>query len=129
MNGQMLEEVEQFKYIGSTPTKDRTSVKEVKIRLAQAHSALTRIAILWKNKAISVPTNTIHNRSLVLSVLLYGCESWMLTADLERRIQASENKCYRIMLGIAYREHKMTEYVWKQVSMQCRMWIAQFDEV
>ena len=47
------EEVDQFKYIGSTQTKDTTSVKEVKIRLAQAHSVITKLAVLWKNKAIS----------------------------------------------------------------------------
>ena len=41
INGQTLEEVDQFKYIGSTQTKDGTSVEEVKIRLAQAHSAIT----------------------------------------------------------------------------------------
>jgi hypothetical protein len=117
MNGQTLEEVDQFKYLGSTQTKDGTSVKEVKIRLAQAHSAMARLAILWKNKAISFPTKIVLYRSLVLSVLLYGCESWTLTADLERRIQAFENKCFRRMLGISYREHKTNEYVWQQVSI------------
>ena len=52
-----------------------------------------------------------------LSCRCYGCESWTLTADLERRIQAFENKCYRSMLGISYREHKTNEYVWQKVSI------------
>ena len=43
---QTLEEVDQSKYLGSAQTKDRTSVKDVKIRLAQAHSAMKRLAIL-----------------------------------------------------------------------------------
>ena len=51
MNGQTIEEVHQFKYLSSTQTKDGTSVKEVKIRLAQANSAMTRLVILRKNKA------------------------------------------------------------------------------
>ena len=38
-------------------------------------------------------------------------------ADLERCIQAFENKCYRRMLGISYREHKTNECVWQQVSI------------
>ena len=42
MNGQTLK-VDQFKYLGSAQTKDGTSVKEVKIRRAQAHSAMTRL--------------------------------------------------------------------------------------
>ena len=58
MNGQTLEEVDPFKYLGSTQTKDGISVKEVKITLAQAPSAMT-IAILLKNKAISFPTKII----------------------------------------------------------------------
>ena len=46
-----------------------------------------------------------------MSIILYGCESWMFTTDLERGIQAFENKCYRRMLGLSYREHKTNEYV------------------
>jgi len=117
MNGQTLEEVDQFKYLGSTQTKDGTSVKEVKIRLAQAHAAMTRLSVLWRNKAISFPTKIKLYKSLVLSVLLYGCESWTLTTDLERRIQAFENKCYRRMLGISYREHITNDYVWQRVNI------------
>ena len=100
MNGQTVEEVDQFKYLGSSQTKDGISVKEVNIRLAQAHSAMTRLAIKWRNKSISFPTKIILYRSLVLSVLLCGCESWTLAGDLQRRIQAFENKCYRRLLGI-----------------------------
>ena len=44
MNGQMLVEVHPFKYLGYAQTKDGTSEKEVKIRLAEAHSAMTRLA-------------------------------------------------------------------------------------
>ena len=50
MNGKTLEKADQFKYLGSTQTKDGTAVKEVKIRLAQAHSAMTMLAVLWKTK-------------------------------------------------------------------------------
>ena len=49
INGKVLQEVDQFKYLGSTQTKDGTSIKEVMIRLAQAHSTMTNRARLWKN--------------------------------------------------------------------------------
>ena len=55
--------------------------------------------------------------SLVLSILLYGCESWTLTADMERIIQALENKCSRRMLGISHKEHKVDEYAWQQINI------------
>ena len=99
VNGKPLEEADQFKYLGSTETKDGTSIKEAKIKLTQACLAMTRSAILWKNNAISVPTKIKLNKSFVLSTLLSGCASWRLTADQERRMQAFENKCLRI-LGI-----------------------------
>ena len=38
-----------------------------------------------------------------------------MMAELERQIQAFENKCYRIMLGTSYTQHKTNEYVWQQV--------------
>ena len=41
-------------------TKDGTSIKEVKIRLVQAEWAMTRLAMLWENKAISLQTNKLH---------------------------------------------------------------------
>ena len=57
MNGKTLEEVDQFKNtLDPHKPKDGTSMKEVKIRLAHAHSAMTRLAILWKNKDISFST-------------------------------------------------------------------------
>ena len=72
---------------------------------------MKRLAVLWKNNAISFLTKIKLYKSLVLSILLYGFESWTLTAELERRIQAFENKCYRKMLGISYSKHKTNEYV------------------
>ena len=72
---------------------------------------MSRLAILWKTKAISYPTKIKLYKSLVLSKLLYGYESWTLAADPDRRIQTFENKCYWRTLGASYKEHKTNEYV------------------
>ena len=50
-------------------------------------------------------------RSLVTSILLYACESWTLTADLQRKIQAMEMRCYRKILHISYKDHVTNEEV------------------
>ena len=50
-------------------------------------------------------------RSLAMSIFLYACESWTLTADTERRIQAMEMRCLRKLLGITYRDHISNEEV------------------
>ena len=43
-------------------------------------------------------------RSLVTSIFLYVCELWIFTAELKRRIQAMEMKCYRKILHISYKD-------------------------
>ncbi len=50
-------------------------------------------------------------RSLVISIFLYACESWTLTADLEKRIQATEMRCFRRVLRISYKDHITNEVV------------------
>ena len=49
--------------------------------------------------------------SLVISIFLYACESWTLTAELQRRIQAMEIRCYRKILRISYKDHVTNEEV------------------
>ena len=49
--------------------------------------------------------------SLVTSIFLYACESWTLTAELQRRIQAVEMRCYRKILHISYKDHVTNEEV------------------
>ena len=50
-------------------------------------------------------------RSLVTSIFLYVCESWTLTAELQRRIQAMEMRCYRKILQISNKDHVTNEEV------------------
>ena len=50
-------------------------------------------------------------RSLVTSIFLYACESWTLTKELQRRIQAMEMRCYRKLLHISHKDHVTNEEV------------------
>ena len=50
-------------------------------------------------------------RSLVTSFFLYACESWTLTTELQRRIQAMKMRCYRKILRISYKDHVTIEEV------------------
>ena len=111
MNGEHLEEVDTFKYLGATITKDGRSTSEVKTRLAIATSSMARLLKIWKSKEISFTSKFKLFKSLVLSIALYGCESWTLSADLEKRIESFEMKCLRRLLGISWRERKTNEFV------------------
>ena len=49
--------------------------------------------------------------SMVMSISLYARETWTITADIERRIQTLEMRCFRKLLGISYRDHITNEEV------------------
>ena len=83
--------------IGSKP--------EVLARIAQATAALSSLKKIWRDRNITLRSKIRLLRSLVISIFLYACESWTLTADLQRRIQAMEMRCYRRLLNISYTEH------------------------
>ena len=50
-------------------------------------------------------------RSLVTSIFLYACESWTVTSELQRRIQAMKMRCYRKILHMSYKDHVTNEEV------------------
>ena len=56
---------------------------------------------VWNDRSISLSSKIRLMRSLVTSSFLYACESWTLTAELQRRIQVMEMRCYRTMLRIS----------------------------
>ena len=100
VNGQKLETVTSFKCLGSVIT-DEGSKPELLCRIAQATAALTRLKPIWIRLM----------RSLVTSIFLYACESWTLTVELQRRIQAVEMRCYLKILHISYKDHVTNEEV------------------
>ena len=115
MNGETLEEVKEFKYLGALINSEGTSAKEIKTRLAIALASMAKLTNIWKSRDIKMSTKIKLYRSLVTSIATYGCESWTLTEDTQRRIQAFEMKCFRKILNISYKEHKTNEYVWNEV--------------
>ena len=92
VNGQKLETVTSFKYLGSV-ISDEGSKPEILSRIAQTTAALTRLKPVWNDRNISVSCKIRLMRSLVTSIFLYACESRTLTAELQRRIQAMEMRC------------------------------------
>ena len=109
VNRQKLETVTNFKYMGSVIT-DEGSKPEILSRIAQTTAALTRLKPVW-NGSISLSSKIRLMRSLVTSIFLYACESWTLTAELQRRIQTVEMRCYRKILHISYKDHDTNEEV------------------
>ena len=110
VNGQKLETVTSFKYLGSVIT-DGGSKPEILSRIAQTTAALTRLKPVWIDKSISLSSEIRLMRSLVTSIFLFACESWTLRAELQRRKRAMEMRCYHKILHISYKDHVTHEEV------------------
>ena len=102
--GQRLEEVENFKYRGAIISNEGSKPK-ILSRIAQTTAALSTLKIIWRDKNISLASKVKLMWTLILSTFLYACESWTLTAEIERRIKALEMGCYRRVLNISYKDH------------------------
>ena len=63
--------------------------------------------------------------SLFISIFLYACESWTLTAELEKRMQAFEMRCYMRLLNISYKDHVTN----KKVRRKIQAAIEEYDEL
>ena len=103
-----------FKYLG-TIVSDEGSKSEVLSRIEQATAALTKLKPIWRDSNISLGSKEKLMRSLAMSIFLYACESWTLTAELEKRIQAFEMRCYRRLMNISYKDHVTKEDVRRNI--------------
>ena len=82
MNGQKLEEVTSFNYLGATLCKAGTCSAKVRIRIASAMARLNRI---WRRNTISFASKFKLYESLATYILLYVCDTWILFADSKKK--------------------------------------------
>ena len=96
VKGQKLGTVTNFKYLGAV-ISDEGSKQEGLSRIAQATAALTKLKPLWtdNNKSLGSKVKLMH--SLVISIFLYACKSWTLTAELEKRMQAFQMMLQKVI--------------------------------
>ena len=110
VNGQKLETVPSFRYLGSVVSVKSTK-PEIPSKIAQTTAALTRLKPVWNYRSISLSSKIRLMRPLVTSIFLYACELWTLTVELRRRIQAIEIRCYRQILRISWKDHVTNDEV------------------
>ena len=124
INGEKLDEVDSFKYLGAVVT-DQGSKPEVLSRIAQTTAALARLKTIWSDKHISLSSKIRLMRSLVISVLLYACETRTLTADVLKKLQATEMRCFRKLFGISYRDQITKDAIRDRI----RQAIGPYDDI
>ena len=85
--------VRSFRYLGAI-VSDEGFKPEVLSRIAQTTAAVTKLKVIWNDKNIAISSKIRLMHSLAMSIFLYACEMWTITADIERRIQALQIRCF-----------------------------------
>ncbi len=98
VDGEEIERVESFEYLGSLIEADGDGTKEIKRRLAMASKKLTEMKKLWKATNKDMKLRII--RVCIFPTATYGCETWTLNKNITKRINAFENKCHRKILRV-----------------------------
>ena len=80
--------------------------KEIRRRIGMAKTSFNQMSPVLKDRKLSIPLKVRLLKCFVWSVLLYGCESWTLSAALTRNIEATEMWFYRRMLRVSYTAHE-----------------------
>ncbi|KAJ4429512.1 hypothetical protein ANN_21681 [Periplaneta americana] len=94
-----FEEVEKFKYLGATVTNINDTREEIKRRINMGNACYYSVEKLLSSSLLSKNLKVRIYKTVILPVLLYGCETWTLTVREEHRFRVFENKVLRKIFG------------------------------
>ena len=93
IDGETVETVADFIFLGSKITADGDCSHEIKRRLPLGRKVMTNLDSILKNRDITLPTKVRLVKAMVFPVVMYGCESWTVKKAERRRIDAFELWC------------------------------------
>ncbi|KAJ4432001.1 hypothetical protein ANN_20615 [Periplaneta americana] len=94
-----FEEVEKFKYLGATVTNINDTREEIKRRINMGSACYYSVEKLLSSSLLSKNLKVRIYKTVILPVLLYGCETWTLTLREGYRLKVFENKVLRKIFG------------------------------
>ena len=94
-----FERVEGFKCLGTTLTNQNCIAEEIKSRLRSGNACYRSVQKLLSSRLLSKNLKIKIYRSIILPVVLYGCETWSLTLREERKLRVFENMVFRRIFG------------------------------
>ena len=105
LNGNSLDVVSKFNYLGSTVTSSTAFDEEVSSRIGRAATVFGKLTSrAWNNKKLTTRTKILIYQACVLSTLLYGAETWTTYAKHEKRLNAFHLRCLRKILNIKWQD-------------------------
>ena len=102
IDGETVETVSNFIFLGSKITADGDCSHGIKRRLLFGRKVMTNLDIIFKSRDITLPTKVRLVKAMVFPVVMYGCESWTVKKAECRRIDAFEVWCWRRLLTVPW---------------------------
>ena len=93
IDGETVETVADFIFLGSKITADGDCIHEIKICLLLGRKVMTNLDSILKSRDISLSTKVHIVKAMIFPVVMYGCESWTIKKAEHQRIDAFELQC------------------------------------
>ena len=117
IEGQEIEQVSNFTYLGVKLSSDGTIDKEISTRIQKATGAFNQLNNIWINRNIRTPTKIRIYKAAVLTILLYGGEVWNTTQGHMKRLSVFHLRCLRRILRIRWYHRVSNEKVLEQAGI------------
>ena len=106
IDGEEIQVVTSFCFLGSMIEREGRCEAEVRRRIALGKSAMQGMGKIWRDRHVSLETKTGLVKTMIFPIVLYGCETWTTTKELEKKIDACEMWIWRRMLRISWTERR-----------------------
>ena len=115
-NGETIETVTGFLFLGSKITADVNCSHEIKRCLLLGRKAMTNLDRILKSRDITLPAKVHLVKAMVFPVVMYGCESWTIKQIEQQRIDAFELWCWKRLLGVPWTERESNQSILKEMN-------------
>ena len=121
IDGETVETVANFIFLGSKITADGDCSHEIKRHLLLGRKVMTNLDSILKSRDITLPTKICLVKAMVFPLVMYGCESWTIKKSECRRIDAFEVWCWRRLLRVPWTARRSNQSVLKEISPGCSL--------
>ena len=121
IDGETVEIVADFIFLGSKITADGDCSHEIKRHLLLGRKLMTNLDSIFKSRDITLPTKVRLVKAMVFPVIMYGCESWTIKKGERRRIDAFRMWCWRRLLRVRWTARKSNQSILKEISPGCSL--------
>ena len=116
IEGETMETVTDFIFLGSKITADGDCCHEIKTRLLLGRKTMTNLDSVLKSRDITLLTKVHLVKAMVFPVVMYGCESWTIKKAEHQRIDAFELWCWRRLLRVPWTARRSNRSILKEIS-------------